>query len=232
MLKLNLGAGRHSFPLTRGQEPHPEHLLPLYDAVYEPGWVNVDKFKFPETQEQVNLFRFPWVRSSNGAPWNDDTFDHIHAGHLVEHVPHQVQVADGLPPQWTRRYGELCANYDGFFVFFAECWRILKPGGTMHIRAPYAFSIPGVADPTHTRLIVPGVFTYLEGQDDPAAAPFDYHLPCRFKIAGVTLRFREPWNRLIDRVPAQKMFQWAARFIDVADELKVDLVAVKEPGAG
>src|SRR5690349_4828657 len=123
-MKLHLGAGRVIFPANPEQPP--AHLMPLPDSAFEPGWVNVDHIQLPGIQECVDLFKFPWVRSSTGAPWNDDSADEIYCSHLVEHIPHQVGVVPNLPPALAREYREMADSLDGWFMFFFECWRILK----------------------------------------------------------------------------------------------------------
>src|SRR3990172_12089042 len=89
MLKLNLGCGRFPFPLDREHIPNPEHLNDLPDAVFEPGWINVDKFAF-DGVTPANLFRVPW-------PLEDNAFDMVWIGHLVEHIPHEVRTVHPIP---------------------------------------------------------------------------------------------------------------------------------------
>ena len=90
-LKLNLGCGKFPFPYKRGEEPNPYYSLPFPDCAYEPGWINVDRSGLDGIQERINLFRFPWIRSSNGLPFDDSAFDVLFASHIVEHIPHEVK---------------------------------------------------------------------------------------------------------------------------------------------
>jgi hypothetical protein len=62
------------------------------------------------------------------------------------------------------------AAIDGWYAFFAEAHRVLKPNGVIMVMAPQAFSAAGVNDPTHHRLLTPGTFSYF--QPNPKA-PFD-----------------------------------------------------------
>lgn len=233
-MKLNIGCGRVIFPLSRDNDvPYKAHLEPLHDSVFEPGWVNIDKYKNPGVDEVVNLFAFPWIRSSNGSPWNDDTVDEIYCGHIVEHIPHQVRVSTPMPLNWSKRYNEMVNEYDGFFVFFAEAYRILKPDGLIYIRCPYGMGTPALSDPTHTRYIVPGSFSYLAGQDGDA--PFDYHLPMRFELSEpVRARFTMHGGKLIERMKTQEgiseleVEEEIYRSIDIVDEIRVVLRAIKE----
>jgi predicted SAM-dependent methyltransferase len=181
-LKLNLGAGTFPLPFVRGEEPNPAHTLPLPDECYEPGWVNVDKFAHAGIQERINLWRFPWIRSSNGSPFNTSSIDSIFCAHLIEHIPHEVRTANSLPLGWRKDYEAMCDEYDGFFVFFNEVWRILKPGSTIHLRVPFGVSYDALCDPTHTRRIVPGSFSYLTDTEEDQ--PFDYKIEARFQMVG------------------------------------------------
>lgn len=74
-------------------------------------------------------------------PLADDSIDHILASHFIEHVP-------------TNKKIEL----------FNECWRILKPGATMEIYVPYAFSAEAHQDPTHVSYWVPQSGIYFTQQ--------------------------------------------------------------------
>src|SRR3990167_6191442 len=121
MLKLNLGAGNIIFPLTREQvdaqrEGLPEwayHIVPLHDSAFKPGLCNVDKYLNPGIDERVNLFRFPWIQSSNGQPWLDNSVDEIFCSHLIEHIPHEVKMQNRAPLNWRNQYEDLCENLDG-----------------------------------------------------------------------------------------------------------------------
>lgn len=226
-MKLNLGCGRIQFPLVRGEEPHGDHLSGLPDSAYEPGWVNVDKYAMPGVQEVVDLFRFPWVRSSNGSPFNDSSVDVIFASHLVEHIPHQARMADSLPPSLHQVYWPLVNDLDGFFVFFYECWRLLKPGGEMYVRSPYGASIAGITDPTHTRYLTPGSFGYLLAENR-AEAPFDYRLPMAFEAGLPILRFTPEWSDAPAKYTERGLERVLASEWNVIDEIRITLRAIKD----
>lgn len=225
-LKLNLGSGVFPFPLDRERVPNAEHLEPLPATVFEPGWVNVDKFQSPGVQEKVDLFRFPWVRSSNASPWNDNSVDCIWAAHIIEHIPHAVRVAAGLPGNMAAQYRTMCDELDGFFVFFAECWRILKPGGLMHIRFPYATSYASLNDPTHTRYMTMGTFGYLAPKSE--TAPFDYQVPCHFELDGeYSLVLSGRWPEEILRYSKDEQFNMIREHHGMVREVRMTLRAVK-----
>ncbi len=226
-VKMNLGCGVYPFPFDRETIPNPAWNNPLPDEVFEPGWVNVDKHAAPGVNEQVNLFRFPWVRSSNGNPWNDDTFDYIWAAHLIEHIPHQVSAAAGLPGPLAARYKTLTEELDGFFCFFAECWRLLKPDGQMHIRFPYATNYASLNDPTHTRYLTPGTFSYLMPPSE--TSPFDYGVPCRFELVdNYEFRLQGHWMTDLSNYTPEYREELMREHYAAVSEVRMTLRAVKE----
>lgn len=189
-LYLNLGAGRVILPTTR-DDPMVVHLRETLESTYPEAfdaaikWLNVDRVPGPGIDERLDLFTYPWVRASNGSPFSDNSIDGILCSHIIEHIPHEAKLAPGAGvfPDLVK-----VAHHDGWYAFFYEAWRILKPGGTMCIIAPYAYSIGAMADPTHCRYVVPGSFSYFHPNPD---APFDYDLPMRFEAV------RDPQFRLV-----------------------------------
>ena len=223
-MKLHLGAGRVILPVTK--ETEPVHLAPMPPACFEEGWVNVDKYKNSGIEETVDLFKFPWIRSTNGMPFLDDSVDEIYTSHLVEHIPHEVRVSSPVPMGWAKRYSELCEEYDGWFVFFAECWRVLKPDGLIHVVAPYAMSAAAIHDPTHTRLVTPASFGYLK--DTASDAPFDYHIPCHFEpVDSPMMRYTSQWVKQVQGMTSDETSVLARTYFGVCDEVRVTMRAVK-----
>ena len=147
----------------------------LHRSTEQQRWINTDIAPLPGVQV-VDAFRYPWL-------WDNDSFDRITASHLAEHIPHQPaveqQAGDALfdalqASGYVRRLAEL----DGFFAFFAEAWRVLKPGGEIDIVCPYGLSFGAIQDPTHTRSIVPATVDYLAWTEN---GNFDYGLPFRYE---------------------------------------------------
>jgi len=162
-VRLNLGCGRVILP-------------------NDEGWLNIDSQPLDGVDQVVNLFEFPWPIAENSA-------DYIIASHLIEHIPHQVRirgtwVEEGydhhLGTAWMQMYDTGPHPLDGFFAFFAEAWRVLKPNGVITCIAPYGATDMAFQDPTHTRYIVPETFTYLMPSVD---SPYDYGLPFRYEFA-------------------------------------------------
>jgi len=67
-------------------------------------------------------------------PFEDNTFDEIHAYEVLEHTGQQ-------------------GDYKFFFAQFTEFWRILKPNGYLFATCPAWNSIWAWGDPSHTRVL-------------------------------------------------------------------------------
>lgn len=75
-------------------------------------------------------------------PFPDNSFLRVRGFHVLEHLAN---------PQ----------------AFFAEAWRVLKPGGIVRLQLPYGPSNDGLTDITHVHYWLPGTFAFLQP---------DYHL--------------------------------------------------------
>ena len=75
-------------------------------------------------------------------PFEDDTFDEIHAYEVLEHLGKQ-------------------GDWKAFFDQFAEFHRILKPGGLLLATTPMWDSLWAWSDPSHTRIISVGSVQFL-----------------------------------------------------------------------
>lgn len=189
-MRLNLGSGRAQLPTWKTDTEHDPMLAHvayhLPESAYDKlaGWVNVDAIAQPGVDKVVDLFSYPW-------PFADKSVDEIWASHIVEHIPHEAHLITSVgsvrvddkpigyqsiaPSDELRK----CAASDGFYAWFYEVWRILKPDGLIHIVCPYALGIAGMSDPQHRRYVTVSTFGYLAPQG--ADAPFDYQLPFAFE---------------------------------------------------
>jgi len=96
MKKLNLGCGH---------DIHPDS-------------VNLDKEPFPGVDVVHDI--------NKPLPFDDDTFDHVHANQVLEHLPELIPIMN-------------------------ELWRILRPQGTLHLSVPWWAGTWARGDPTHIR---------------------------------------------------------------------------------
>jgi SAM-dependent methyltransferase len=176
---LNLGCGKVLFPSTAEDRAEQSGLAEE--------WVNADHAALPGVDRVLDAFAYPW-------PFEDGEFDHIYCSHLIEHIPHEARPARNVTDdpaltqeerftryeQWNDRQQELL-RLDGFFAFFAEAYRVLRPGGTIYCEVPYGTSMGAMQDPTHTRFIVASTLSYLLRQE---SGTFDYQLPFAWEVSG------------------------------------------------
>jgi len=76
-------------------------------------------------------------------PFEDDTFEEIHAYEVLEHTGQQ-------------------GDWRFFFAQFSELYRILKPGGVIIGTSPAPRSLWAWGDPGHTRIMSPEAFVFLD----------------------------------------------------------------------
>ena len=75
-----------------------------------------------------------WDLNNIPLPFEDNSFDEIHAYEVLEHVGRQ-------------------GDYKFFFGQFSDFWRILKPNGLFVGTCPLRTSVWAFGDPSHTRVI-------------------------------------------------------------------------------
>lgn len=154
------------------------------------GFESVDLYE-PSAKWKVNLFKFPW-------PWADNSVDAINCSHVIEHVPACFTSGQNIPVDENDK-DLLCS-------FFDECWRILKPGGIMHVRVPHVQNVMAFQDMTHRRFITEEMFHYLNREQREVWGIGHYLCKCDFLVetklipsevkdaATNQLRMKHYWN--------------------------------------
>ena len=227
---LNLGCGRTHLP---GERPAGHELVDASVYAY-PEWVNVDKVEGVGADKVFDLFTYPW-------PLEDNSFDGAVLGHIIEHIPHEIKLADlsfdaeqgkqvrefissgkVVSTDLEKRTKELSHLQDGFYAFFAELYRVLTPGAIAHIISPFAWSEGAITDPTHTRMITVQTFTH---GLSPAqyTGTFKYNIDCNFEMVGHMYRYTEFAKPYMDD-PAmlnQAIFTRINMIYDLYAQLKV-----------
>ena len=125
---LMLGAGRRK----------PARALTAVNAKEIDEWVTLDLME--NTNPDV-LYDLTDLHAGGELPFEDESFDEIHAYQVLEHVGRQ-------------------GDWRGFFKEFKEYWRILKPGGRMFISVPTLETLWG-SDVGHARHICLGTLAPL-----------------------------------------------------------------------
>lgn len=87
-----------------------------------------------------------WDLNRIPLPFDDNSFDEIHAYEVLEHVGSQ-------------------GDFRFFFDQFADFWRILRPGGVVAASVPAPGSPWVWGDPSHTRHLPPTCLAFLD-QDE------------------------------------------------------------------
>ena len=114
-----------------------------------------------------------WDLNKRPLPFDDNTFDELHAYHVLEHVGVQ-------------------GDYVGFFEEFWEYYRILKPMGHFMITMPSDQSIYAFVDPGHTRAFSPGIFNFLNKKNYKSnEAMSDYSRLCTCDFNAVAFNLDE-----------------------------------------
>ncbi len=83
-----------------------------------------------------------WDLNDPSLPFDDDTFDEIHAYEVLEH---------------TGRQGD----WRFFFAQWSDFWRVLKPGGVFIGTSPAYRAVWAWGDPGHTRIVQQEQFVFL-----------------------------------------------------------------------
>lgn len=122
-----------------------------------------------------------WDLTQLPLPYEDNTFDEIHAYEVLEHTGAQ-------------------GDYRFFFRQWSEFWRIMKPGGLFFATCPHYKSAWAWGDPSHTRVVQSEQLVFLSQkvyERDVGNTPmsdFRYLYKADFDIIGIkedehTLRF-------------------------------------------
>jgi ubiquinone/menaquinone biosynthesis C-methylase UbiE len=138
-------------------------------------------------------------------PFKDNSFDVVNASHVLEHI-------------------------ENFFELLSEIYRILKPNGTLKIKAPYFSSPHAFTNPTHKRFFTYTTFEFFEEK-------YEENQYCKgkfYKIINRKLNFsfnkkyaslNKIINPLVNRFPT--IYQHLFSYIIPCDEIIVEMKPIK-----
>jgi predicted SAM-dependent methyltransferase len=126
-----------------------------------PNYIGIDLVETKDTDYLMDLQKYPWNIDS-------ESVDEIYCSHYVEHIPHDIK--------------NLNDQRDGFFQFFDEIYRILKPKGKVIVICPYYTSVRAFQDPTHCRFITQNTFGYINKEWRVYAHVDQYDVKCDFDV--------------------------------------------------
>jgi hypothetical protein len=106
-----------------------------------------------------DLMDFPW-------PIKASSVKEMVCNHFVEHIPHEAPI----------RLKDSNWEYDGFYMFFQEVYRVAANGATIEITHPYSRSDRAFWDPTHTRYIHETSYYYLN-REWRTAQMLEHYIP-------------------------------------------------------
>jgi SAM-dependent methyltransferase len=123
-----------------GLEVADDHAVEAAPQVLELGAGNMPT---PEMIHHDRVAHAPWIDVAHDLellpwPWDAEAWDDVWAFDVFEHL--HLEVAEWL----------------------GECWRILVPGGVLHLRLPAWDNHFSYRDPTHQRVFHPETFDYFD----------------------------------------------------------------------
>jgi len=124
------------------------------------GAVGVDRNPRSRADVLCDLDHFPY-------PFRDNSFDELHAVHVIEHVQDVVRAIE-------------------------EFHRLVRPGGSIHLATPHYTDFSSFCDPTHRWHLNSFSFRYF-GEDH---AGYDYYSHVRLREKKVRVRLLALWRYL------------------------------------
>lgn len=121
------------------------------------GAIGIDRIALPNVDIVHDLNSFPY-------PFEDNTFDEIHATHIIEHL-------------------------DSIIKLMEELFRISKPGSKVVIITPHYSDFQSWNDPTHKWHLTTYSFRYFEPGYESS-----YYTTARFRIESIQIDMARLWR--------------------------------------
>jgi len=143
------------------------------DRLRGDGFTNVDRCEPADLV--VDLEQLPW-------PWETSSVDEIVADDILEHIwpTTDSSVVEGVSLHLKRQP----VKYP-IIALMNEIWRVLKPGGVIHIFIPTTDGRGAWQDPTHVTFWSRNTFFYFtDGVPERERFGKSYGIEARFKVTG------------------------------------------------
>jgi len=171
-----------------------------------PGYINVDKFGSPDIH--CDLEQFPW-------PWETGSVDEIVLHHVLEHLGQST---------------------DTFIGIIKELHRVCKNGSLIRISVPHPRHDSFLDDPTHVRVITPGVLGLFSRKNNlewkalnAANSTLALYHDVDFHIENTQWVLAEPYFSELSqgRLTQQQVAEMFNKYNNVVSEIRIDWRAIK-----
>lgn len=141
--ELLLGCGNSREKRVHPPSREPGSATAEYERAHFVGeLVTLDIDSSCKPDVEFNLRRLN-ARALNSLPFDDNSFDELHAYEVLEHIAPQ-------------------GDYSTFFIQFGAFWKALKPNGYFCATVPHWKSIWAWGDPGHMRVISAASLVFLD----------------------------------------------------------------------
>jgi hypothetical protein len=174
------------------------------------GFINADCSDICDPDIKVDFNKLPW-------PWEDDSFQHIVAKDVLEHLGNEST---------------------SFTDIIKEMYRVSENGSVWEIQVPHHRSDHLVDDPTHKNAITPGTFRlfdkknliegYKIGRSD---SPLAFELDVDMDLCEVKYGYVEKWLELLrDKKITTEELEFALHTQSNVAESTIMLIQIHKPG--
>jgi hypothetical protein len=174
------------------------------------GYLNVDVSTVCEPDLVYDLESLPW-------PWDDDSADEVVFNHCLEHIGQDPRV---------------------FLGMMKELYRVCKHQARININVPHPRHDNFINDPTHVRIITPGLLTLFDREVNDelrrrggSNTPYAHYLGVDFVVEGTTYLLDEPYSTQHDKkqLSDADVADMTRKWNNIVHELQIVLRVRKDP---
>lgn len=174
------------------------------------GYLNVDISSSTNPDVVVDLNVTPW-------PWKDNEFDHIVAKDIIEHLGN---------------------SSDHFIEVLKEMYRVSNNGAIWEIQCPHWRCDTAIDDPTHRRLITPGMFNlfnknslFIKAKTSESDSPLAFDHDIDIEICDMQFDYIPFWKQKLNNkeITEEQLIFALNHYNNVAVSVRY-LIQVHKPG--